>query len=320
MLQTKWWRIAAVAGLGLLAGAAAGRAAGERPPTYVWLFSAAGEGAESLTESVTEEFEEALVKAGCLPIVQRRNLPDLQSHQKQEERIEGADSLSPRQRRLLSTASADAVVFGKITDDVQGGQVKIAVTLETLSGITLANTSVRFNRGKRFDAEERERRMAELASEVCSALGFKKKDPGTNGQQGSGQGGDGGRGDDRSMGDAEVKKAQGYEFTLQGCSASGSDLECWITVRNTRERRSLSVMGKSRLIDQNGATHYADLLESDGRWGGSGSIYIHVDLATGVPGRFGLRFKGLGGYVKTISLLDVDASQFNVEWRDVHVK
>ncbi len=27
MLQTKWWRIAVVAGLGLLAGAAAGRAA-----------------------------------------------------------------------------------------------------------------------------------------------------------------------------------------------------------------------------------------------------------------------------------------------------
>ncbi len=175
MLGTKWWRIGVVAGLGLLAGAAAGRAAGERPPTYVWLFSATGEGAESLTGSVTEEFEEALVKAGCLPIVERRNLPDLQSHQKQEERIEGANSLSPRQRRVLSTASADAVIFGKLTDDVQGGQVKIAVTLEILSGVTLANTSVRFSRGKRFDAEERERRMAELASEVCGALGSKKK-------------------------------------------------------------------------------------------------------------------------------------------------
>src|SRR6476469_1075240 len=98
MLQTKWWRIAVVARLGLLTGAAAGRAAEERLPTYVWLFSATGEGAESLTEPLTEEFQEALVKAGCLPIVERRNLPDLQSHQKQEERIEGADSLSPRQR------------------------------------------------------------------------------------------------------------------------------------------------------------------------------------------------------------------------------
>lgn len=171
MLPLTWRRIAAVAGLGLLASAVAGRAAEERSPTYVWLFSGAGADAESLANSVTEEFEEALVKAGCLPIVRRRNLPELESHQKQEARIAGADSLSQLQRRLLSTARADAVVFGKITDDVQGGQVKIAVILETLSGTILANTSVRINRGKRFDAEERERRMAELASEVCGALG-----------------------------------------------------------------------------------------------------------------------------------------------------
>jgi len=81
MLKTKWLRIAVVAGLGLLAGAAAGRAAEERPPTYVWLFSATGAEVQSLTDAVTEEFEEALVKAGCLPMVERRNLPDLQSHQ-----------------------------------------------------------------------------------------------------------------------------------------------------------------------------------------------------------------------------------------------
>src|SRR6185295_1655167 len=136
MLQMKAWRIAAVAGLGLLMGAIASRAAGERPPAYVWLFSATGADAESLADAVTEEFEEALVKAGCLPIVQRRNLPELESHQKQE--------------------------------------VKIAVILETLSGATLANTSVRINRGKRFDAEERERRMTELASEMCGALGSTK--------------------------------------------------------------------------------------------------------------------------------------------------
>src|SRR3954471_8309381 len=98
MLQAKGWRAAAVA-LGLLIGAAAGRAAEERPPTYVWLFSATGAEAESLAEPVTEELEEALVKTGCLPIVQRRNLPELESHQKQEARIAGADSLNQQQRR-----------------------------------------------------------------------------------------------------------------------------------------------------------------------------------------------------------------------------
>jgi len=172
MVRPRTWRIATAVVLGLLIGASARRAAGEPPPTYVWLFSATGAEAESLAGTVTEEFEEALVKAGCLPIVERRKLPDLQSHQKQEQRIAGANSLSPGDRSVLSTARADAVVFGKITDDIQGGQVKIAVTLETLAGVTLANTSVRISRGKRLVAEERERRMADLASDVCNVVGF----------------------------------------------------------------------------------------------------------------------------------------------------
>jgi hypothetical protein len=76
-------------------------------------------------------------------------------------------------------------------------------------------------------------------------------------------------------------------------------------------------MGRSRLVDQNGASYQGDPLESDGSWGG---LFIKVDLANDVPGRFGLRFKGLGGYTKAISLLDVDASGFHVEWRDVKVR
>lgn len=170
MSEASWWCIAAVAGLGLLAGAAAGQASGERPTTYVWLFSATGTEVENLADMVTKEFEEALGKTGCLPLVERRNYPDLESHQRQERRLAGAD-LSPREKKeLSSTTKADAVIFGEITDDVQGGQIKVAITLEALTGAKLANTSVRFTRGKRFDAEERERRMSELASEVCGTL------------------------------------------------------------------------------------------------------------------------------------------------------
>lgn len=299
----------------LFVGLTPGLAEGEPPSTYVWLFSATGEEVEGLVDMVTEEFEEATIKTGCVPVVKRRNLPELESHQRQERerRIESTDFLSPREQRLLRTERADAVVFGKITDDLQGGQIKIAITLDLLSGVSLASTSVRINRGKRFDAEERERRIAELASDLCRALGLQNNSLRREDAQDSGR-----REGSNEGGGTEVKKAQGYEFTLKECSASGSDLECRIMVRNTRERRRLSVMGKSRLIDHEGITHYAELIESDGNSGGS--LFINVDLPTNVPGRFGLRFKGLGGYVKEISLLDVDASAFNVEWLGVAVQ
>jgi hypothetical protein len=304
MSHTKWWRIAAVAGFGLLAGAVAGRA-GERPPTYVWLFSATGAEVESLTDTVTEEFEEAFVKAGCLPVVQRRNLPELQSHQKQEERIEGADSLSPRQRRLLSTASADAVVFGKITDDVQGGQVKIAVTLETLSGVTMANTSVRISRGKRLDAEERERRMAELATEVCGALGF-KKDSAANGQHGAGSG---------SVPEDAIltTRAGNVAFRIVSAQHTGHELQVWLVATNSGANLEITIF-HSTLTDTSGNENRV----TEAMAGGKRESY-RATLPYNVPTRIGLAFSTVAPNVTTVPYLQIETGQGVLEFRNIPV-
>jgi hypothetical protein len=258
---------------------------------------------------VTEEFEEAFVKAGCLPIVQRRNLPELQSHQKQEERIEGADSLSPRQRRLLSTASADAVVFGKITDDVQGGQVKIAVTLETLSGVTMANTSVRISRGKRLDAEERERRMAELASEVCSALGFKKKDSGANGQHGSGP--------SPVPEDASLTARLGnVSYRIISVKHTGQELQAWLMATNSGANFEIDISFKSMLMDTSGNEHQVSTSMVGGR-----RDYYSVDLPYNVPTRFGLAFRTVAPSVATIPYMRIlmSGGQGSLEFRNIPV-
>lgn len=280
MLCTRQWRIAVVTGLVLLAGAAAGQAAGERPPTYVWLFSATGAEAESLTDTVTEEFEEALVKAGCLPIVERRKLPDLQSHQKQEQRIAGANSLSLSDRSVLSTARADAVVFGKITDDIQGGQVKIAVTLETLAGVTLANTSVRISRGKRLDAEEREGRMAELASEVCGALGFKKKEPGANG------GDPGGHVPENATLSARFGNVS---YRVVNALHTGRELQVWLVATNAGANLETAISFDSSLTDTSGNEHQESARMAGGKRGGLD--WFWVTLPYNVPTRFGLAFE-----------------------------
>jgi len=310
MLPLKWWRIAAIAGLGLLAGAAASRAAGERSPTYVWLFSATGAEVESLAEPVTEEFEEAVVKTGCLPIVERRNLPDLQSHQKQEERIEGADSLSPRQRRLLSTASADAVVFGKITDDVQGGQVKIAVTLETLAGVTLANTSVRISRGKRLDAEERERRMADLATEVCSALGFKKKDSVANG--GHQDSGPGSAPEDATL----TARVGNVSYRIVSVQHTGQELQVWLTATNSGANLEASISLSSTLTDTSGNEHQISTAMAGGRRGD-----YSLDLPYNVPRRFGLAFGTVAPNATMIPYMRIalNGGLYGVEFRNFPV-
>jgi len=305
MLQTRTWRIAAIAGLSLLTGAAAGRAA-ERPPTYVWLFSATGAEVESLTDMVTEEFEEAFVKAGCLPIVERRNLPELESHQKQEQRI-GADFLSPRERRVLSTASADAVVFGKITDDIQGGQIKVAVSLETLSGVTLANTSVRISRGKRLDAEEREGRMAELASEVCSALGFKKKDAGANVQHSSGPE------------NAGLSARFGnVSYRVVSAAHTGRELQVWLIATNAGANLETAISFDSSLTDASGNEHQESARMAGGKRGGLD--WFWVTLPYNVPTRFGLAFETVAPNVTLVPYMRIKMrDQGWLEFRNIPV-
>ena len=74
MLPLEWWRIAAIAGFGLLAGAAASPGGGRAASDLRLVLQHDGSRSRRLAEPVTEEFEEALGKAGCLPIVER---PDL---------------------------------------------------------------------------------------------------------------------------------------------------------------------------------------------------------------------------------------------------
>src|SRR5436305_1503252 len=179
-MQARWFTIGIVTGLYILAGTAPGSVAGATPhSTYIWLFTSEADDAKNLAKMVTEEFEESLLKAGCLRVIERRELPRLLAHQEQEKRISNANSLDSTSRRELTTKSADSVVFGTITDDLEGGQFKVAATLQTLAGEILADPSVRITRGKRFDAEERELRMGELASKLCSSLEVTKRDPAT---------------------------------------------------------------------------------------------------------------------------------------------
>lgn len=318
MLRSKRYWLGLVGGLGLLVGVPDGWATAVRPPTYVWLFDATGTEAESLADTITEEFEEALVTAGCLPIVRRRNLPELQAHQQQEQRIAGADYLSPRQRRLLSTATADAVVFGKITDDVQGGQIKIAVTLEALSGVALASSSVRIIRGKRFDAEEREHRVQELAWEVCGALGLTGADSGPKGNPGAGQDRDGSgtEGDVKEVRDSDEKTVNSFRFKLRGCTAEASDILCSFLVTNLVGDRNFELSFESYMIDSDGERHEAERLFARRKLTAS---YADIRTVTDVPTAFSLRFPGLARSVPVIALLEVKSKGFSVQWRNVQI-
>jgi hypothetical protein len=142
-----------------------------RPVTYVWLFASDGSDAKEIAEKVTDEFEVALLDAGCVSLVERREIKKLFDHQKNELAITSTSSLADTDRDELRARKADSMVFGKITEDFESGHIRIEVKLQTMAGETLAGKRVLLTKGKRLDAVERESMMQKLADDLCRSVG-----------------------------------------------------------------------------------------------------------------------------------------------------
>lgn len=117
--------------------------------------------------------------------------------------------------------------------------------------------------------------------------------------------------------DPRVQRIDDYVFTLDACKRQGPDLYCWIVVRNGDADRQLQVSFESRLIADDGtAYHQTTLVLGDQE---TFLSILFMQLPTGVPVRFGLRFKGLAVKVRHLSLLEVVTPAFRVQFRDVNV-
>ncbi len=148
---------------------------------YVWDFRI-NEDAKSKTiywgiaKKLTQEFEEKLIQAKCIEVIERRNRDLIGSHRKLEKSIRGANDLSVKEKTLFQEANSNAVVFGEVSDDVRSGEIKVSVIIETFKGEKVAFQSIRLSRGKIFDAESREKRMHMLARKLCTSFGFTKRE------------------------------------------------------------------------------------------------------------------------------------------------
>jgi hypothetical protein len=117
--------------------------------------------------------------------------------------------------------------------------------------------------------------------------------------------------------DPRVQTVDDYVFTLDACKRHGPDLDCWIVVRNDDADRQLQVTSESRLIAEDGTTYHQTTLVL-----GDQETFLSIlfmQLPTGVPVRFGLRFKGLAVKVRHLALVEVVTPAFRVQFRNVDV-
>lgn len=143
------------------------RGQGSKERVYIWDFVNNDGQQTDLTARITSEFEEALIEAKCFQVLERRRFDKLLAHIKNEKAIADLNDISRvSQGEVKKITNAQVVVFGRVDDDVDSGQIKISVSFQHFDSSKEVK-SVRIPRGQRLDAESRENAMKKLVKEIC---------------------------------------------------------------------------------------------------------------------------------------------------------
>jgi hypothetical protein len=137
---------------------------------YVWDFSTLDGKKNKLTINLTNEFEEALIQSKQHLVLERRDYAGLISQKDNEKAILNIEGVTPTTVNNLKAHQANAVIFGKVYDDVESGQIKVTVIVQKFDGLKLTQQSIYLSRGLRYDAESRNKAMQELVNKIIKTL------------------------------------------------------------------------------------------------------------------------------------------------------
>ena len=150
---------------------------------YIWDFTSKDSkdpniDMDYITERLTDEFEEALIKSGCYTVLERRKYDRLITHKDNERSILGIEGISSATLDSLKFYQARVVIFGNVFNDIPSDEIKVTVTFQSFSGEKLKIESIRFRRDSVGDATSREKAMEKLVEEICSEKSALKSEEG----------------------------------------------------------------------------------------------------------------------------------------------
>jgi hypothetical protein len=138
---------------------------------YVVPFDASPSISAQVATSVTSDIETALVSAGCVDVLERRNLDQLVQQVRNERRLStirdfGTDGIAQLRRQ-----GATGVLFGEIDDDVNSGEIIVRGKIESFDSTILWTSDVSFTRGLLNDRTTRVNAAKHLLDSVCRGFG-----------------------------------------------------------------------------------------------------------------------------------------------------
>lgn len=260
---------------------------------YVWDFSDRNGREDDLTTSLTEEFEEALLKSDCCKVLQRRVYARIFQQRENEKAILSLSNLSPSTVKDLEAVEAQMVVFGQVHDDTRSGQFKISVSFEKFSGLIDKTASVYMAKFDVNNPKKREAAILELIDEL-------KLEP--------------------SSEPIDVKPIDEWEFSLLGCERIGKNVKCSVSVKsNYRDRNYRSYPANA--FDEYGY-EYKSASQQLANKSGSTIITLLID---GVMASGFIIFENVSSRANEFPLLKLDVrgddlSTKEIQFRNVKIK
>ncbi|HXO19320.1 MAG TPA: hypothetical protein VOA87_05260 [Thermoanaerobaculia bacterium] len=129
----------------------------------VWDFSTRDGRRDSITERLTEEFEEALKQHTNYTVLERRKLDRLRAVIDSENALREITQAESRRLELLGVS---VVAFGEIVDDPEDGDVSVVVKFEDFTGKQLLIQRETMGRAQLKDPVSRREKMTELAKKI----------------------------------------------------------------------------------------------------------------------------------------------------------
>ena len=288
------------------------------PTVYVWEFANRDGSVDETTESITSEFEEALIQAQCCTILQRRNYARLFEQRQNEKAIMKLDNVPEATVNGLKTLEANAIAFGEVYKDIQGGQVVISINFETFESTILAKASVLMPPFDYVNPFKRREKMAEL----LGALHFVDKTKIAS----SGNGAEEKRNTPANKSELDVPttnfqafvEQENIKYELVESGHKGGEYQVWFLATNEGADGSICLRYSTYLIDPEGNQHQQHArLASDNR-GYFDCFWVQAPHR--VPTRFGIAFDSISPSMKSIPLIEIVLHErSSLQFRDVPI-
>ena len=261
---------------------------------YVWNFSHRDGSTSYITQSLTEEFEEALLQSQCCELLQRRHYSRLFNQIENEKSIVSLRSLSTETVKDLKKLNASTVIFGEIFDDTNSGKVKVTINFESFNGAIEKKASTYIPKFAINDPEKREEAVDDLLAELN--IGKLKKPERTS-------------------------IIDDWEINLIGCSKEGNNVQCKFSLTSNFRDRYFSLKGVDA-YDNYGNSYRRKRAGIANYDSGTG---FKVRLIDGVETEGFVLFENIDSRATTFKVLEFkvyadDLSKDIVQFRDVTIE